>query len=876
MDTAAIEPVSDPEVEPPVLPGYNAPVYHGYNASDGPENHPLAGVFEDWAWLAAWTAKWLREQRLRKKREQRKAQRARRRCSNDRLTPMVGSDCWQQRRDCIQAWRGQIRREAKQRRECLREEARLQELWEREEEVSDDTLEEERFQTEMRRRASSEACSTPLARSPVFSRTASTSSLGTWECSSVTSSRQTPSAFSSPGLGPTVNMTSAPTTWASWARQLVGRLGKTPVTSPTCMFSPQPDGPPFLTLLGATPVGSPQSGKAQPPPRPRPSMPELGLCHLSLPPATDPTEAETSRSSDSDEDVGKLWRVSLEGATTKADQQISNLLHEFVGPEDFCRLDVVASVQRRMLHELIQAHGVDNDKDLDMDVWNEAQRHAVESILEGGSTNSELAMIPAPAMARLLSTRGYESSNGKNLGKGSFGRVIPVRRVIDGKLFAIKRQFLGDYADDMVPVLRETSILNVLKGAANIVEIEDAFLVRPAKGAAEVWSVLEHFPHNLYKVRHRFRSEDSAKHVVFQVLLGLHSLHSADIVHRDCKPENVLIDLGPNPPFTLRVALCDFNTSRSVHGFAPAPEVRSPAAVLPFTRQVTDRVTTSWWRAPEMWGWADTRQMTKRDLKSLDVFALGLVWANLLAVQSVLNYWEGKDPPKYRLLEILQKVDRPTDADLKELSFSDDVTCFIRCVLSGNLEALRPEMMSAQWPENEEKRDGLLKVPYMGIREWVRQNAWQCKEDSPTLDLIESMTRFSYRERPTVECLIASPFFGDLRAHTPPKAWAHRAAPQFDDVREALREEHQRQGLAAQRAKELRELCSNSTGKTGEGSAQDAFFQRLAANAAADVEESVRNVCARVRSTLGESHRQKPRTFRARPVGCQSSARLAN
>jgi serine/threonine protein kinase len=527
-----------------------------------------------------------------------------------------------------------------------------------------------------------------------------------------------------------------------------------------------------------------------------------------------------------------------------------------------------------MLHELIQAHG--DQEDLDVDVWKEAQSHAVEKILQGGAEKCELAMIPEPAMARLLTTRGYESSNGKNLGKGSFGRVFPVRRVRDGKLFAVKRQFLGDFADDMVPVLRETSILNVLKGAANIVQIEDAFLMRPAKGAAEVWSVLEHFPHNLHKVRHRFRSEDTAKHVVFQVLLGLLSLHSADIVHRDCKPENVLVDLGPAPPRTVRVALCDFNTSRSVHGFAAAPEVRSlPTPVIPFTRQVTDRVTTSWWRAPEMWGWADTRQMTKRDLKSLDIFALGLVWANLLAVQSVLDYWEGNDPPKYRLLEILQKVDRPTDSDLNELSFSDDVSCFIRCVLSENLEALRPELISPHWPRNQEKREELLKAPYMGIRQWVRQNAWQCKEDSPTVDMIESMTRFSYRERPTVECLVASPFFGDLRAHTEPKAWAHRAAPQFDDVREVLREEHQRQGLAAQRAKELRELCGNSAGKTGEGSAQDAFFQRLAASAAADVEESVRNVCARVRSTLVESHRRKPRTFRARPSGCQA-ARHAN
>merc|ERR1719183_771295 len=108
----------------------------------------------------------------------------------------------------------------------------------------------------------------------------------------------------------------------------------------------------------------------------------------------------------------------------------------------------------------------------------------------------------------------------------------------------------------------------------------------------------------MYKVRHRFRSEEAARSVVFQVLLGLNALHSADIVHRDLKPDNVLVDLGSSPPYTVRVALCDFNTSRSVHGFAsdrPEPASSLELPQLALVRNVTDRVTTSWWRAPEMW-----------------------------------------------------------------------------------------------------------------------------------------------------------------------------------------------------------------------------------------------------------------------------------
>jgi hypothetical protein len=245
-----------------------------------------------------------------------------------------------------------------------------------------------------------------------------------------------------------------------------------------------------------------------------------------------------------------------------------------------------------------------------------------------------------------------------------------------------------------------------------------------------------------------------------------------------------------------------------------------------------------------------------------------LVWAELLAVKSVLEYSEKCDPPKFRLLEILQKVDRPSHADLHELGFSDDVSCFILCALNGDLEALRPEMTSPKWPQNRERREAMLQAPCVGIATWVRQNAWQSSQaqESVTPDLIASMARFSYRERPTVESLMDGQYFSDLRAEAPPKVHAQRKAS--DDVRDCIRSEHERQGLAAKRAKELREL-RNDGGASGAGAAQDAFFDRLEANTAADVEESVRTVCARVRKAMRESQRRGPRGSRGRPSGCQ-------
>jgi len=270
-----------------------------------------------------------------------------------------------------------------------------------------------------------------------------------------------------------------------------------------------------------------------------------------------------------------------------------------------------------------------------------------------------------------------------------------------------------------------------------------------------------------------------------------------------------------------------------------------------------------------MWGWADTKQMTKKDLKSLDVFAFGLVWAGLLTKRSVITHEEGVDPPKFRLLEILRKVDRPTDADLWVLGFSEDVARFVRCVLADDLEAVREEMACPDWPQNKEQREAWVDASYIGIREWVRQHAvhkeWRTSDG---LALIEGAARFSYRERPTVEELLGSPYFDDLRNETPPKNWQHREAPHFEDVREALEKEQGRQRTAMQRraqalgASHSAQGCTGPNGRSGRGrnsgaednssaeQAEDAFIHRIASNATATIEQSVRNVCDRVRAEL--------------------------
>lgn len=52
--------------------------------------------------------------------------------------------------------------------------------------------------------------------------------------------------------------------------------------------------------------------------------------------------------------------------------------------------------------------------------------------------------------------------------------------------------------------------------------------------------------------------EKDFKRILYNILIGLHYLHSANIVHRDIKPENLLI----NDEHELQI--CDFGMARTL------------------------------------------------------------------------------------------------------------------------------------------------------------------------------------------------------------------------------------------------------------------------------------------------------------------------
>ena len=100
---------------------------------------------------------------------------------------------------------------------------------------------------------------------------------------------------------------------------------------------------------------------------------------------------------------------------------------------------------------------------------------------------------------------------------------------------------------------------------------------------------------------------------IYQILRALKYIHSVDVIHRDVKPENVLVNANCD------VKLCDFNNSRKSS---------------PLTMTLTVHTTTLWYRSPE--GLLNERVYSP----AVDIWSVGCVLAELLAEKPIFERYD--------------------------------------------------------------------------------------------------------------------------------------------------------------------------------------------------------------------------------------------
>uniref|UniRef100_A0A2N9H2M7 non-specific serine/threonine protein kinase n=1 Tax=Fagus sylvatica TaxID=28930 RepID=A0A2N9H2M7_FAGSY len=127
------------------------------------------------------------------------------------------------------------------------------------------------------------------------------------------------------------------------------------------------------------------------------------------------------------------------------------------------------------------------------------------------------------------------------VGEGSFGKVYKGRRKYTGQTVAMK--FImkhGKSEKDIQNLRQEIEILRKLKHE-NIIEMLDSF-----ESEQEFCVVTEFAQGELFEILEddKCLPEEQVQAIAKQLVRALHYLHSNRIIHRDMKPQNILIGAG--------------------------------------------------------------------------------------------------------------------------------------------------------------------------------------------------------------------------------------------------------------------------------------------------------------------------------------------
>jgi len=190
----------------------------------------------------------------------------------------------------------------------------------------------------------------------------------------------------------------------------------------------------------------------------------------------------------------------------------------------------------------------------------------------------------------------------EKLGEGTYGVVYKGMNRESGEVVALKRIRL-DSEEEGVPctAIREISLLKELKHR-NIVRLHDVLHTE-----RKLTLVFEYCDEDLKKFMDKQNGIDMdpmlIKSFLFQLMRGVSFCHEHRVLHRDLKPQNLLINKR------LELKLADFGLAR--------------AFGIP-VRNYSHEVVTLWYRAP------DVLMGSRRYSTSIDIWSAGCIFGEMV------------------------------------------------------------------------------------------------------------------------------------------------------------------------------------------------------------------------------------------------------
>mmetsp|Transcript_44058 Transcript_44058/g.82382 ORF Transcript_44058/g.82382 Transcript_44058/m.82382 type:complete len:406 (+) Transcript_44058:3-1220(+) len=293
----------------------------------------------------------------------------------------------------------------------------------------------------------------------------------------------------------------------------------------------------------------------------------------------------------------------------------------------------------------------------------------------------------------------------EKLGEGTYGKVYKAISHSTSEVFALKKIPI-QLDDEGVPAtaIREVSLLKECDHP-NVIRLYEVLSKERA-----LYLVFEYVDMDLRAYLKRngpFRNPEALKNAAWQCIRGTEHCHSIRILHRDLKPQNVLVDVTGR-----RLKLADFGLAR--------------AFSVPL-RAYTHEVVTLWYRAPEI------LLGQRKYATPTDIWSLGCIVAEM-ATNNVLFPGDSQIDTLFRIFRL---VGTP----------SEEV-----------------------WPGVSTLRDFTQEFPKWAHTEFVdvRQKGPALGQEG--LDVINQCLRCNPVERASARQLLQHPFFEDLVAAEPAEA----------------------------------------------------------------------------------------------------------
>ncbi|XP_070556919.1 extracellular signal-regulated kinase 2-like [Ptychodera flava] len=204
--------------------------------------------------------------------------------------------------------------------------------------------------------------------------------------------------------------------------------------------------------------------------------------------------------------------------------------------------------------------------------------------------------------------RKYEIKT--RLGKGAYGIVWKAIDRKTGELVAVKKVFDAfRNRTDAQRTFREIMFLQEFGDHPNIVKLHN---VIKAENDRDIYLIFEFMDIDLHVVikKGNILEDIQKRYIMYQVLKAIKYLHSGNVIHRDMKPSNILLDKD------CFVKVADFGLARSLHQLEDMDTSANP--------ELTDYVATRWYRSPEI------LLASKRYTKGADMWSIGCILGEML------------------------------------------------------------------------------------------------------------------------------------------------------------------------------------------------------------------------------------------------------